>query len=80
MNVRESLHARPGTAPAVLAAGAQALQGDGETLVTPEERARMIAEAAYYLAERRGFEPGHELEDWLAAEARIELELRAAQD
>jgi hypothetical protein len=31
----------------------------------------MIAEAAYYLAERRGFEPGHELEDWLAAEGMI---------
>jgi hypothetical protein len=27
-----------------------------------------IAELAYYKAESRGFEPGHELEDWLAAE------------
>lgn len=32
---------------------------------------RMVAEAAYYRAEHRGFEPGHELEDWLAAEADI---------
>lgn len=31
----------------------------------------MIAESAYYLAERRGFAPGHELEDWLEAEAKI---------
>ena len=30
-----------------------------------------IAEAAYYLAERRGFEPGFELDDWLAAEAEV---------
>jgi hypothetical protein len=30
-----------------------------------------IATAAYYLAERRGFEPGHEAEDWLLAEAQI---------
>ena len=30
-----------------------------------------IAEAAYFLAHRRGFEPGHELEDWIAAEAQI---------
>lgn len=30
-----------------------------------------IAVAAYYRAERRGFAPGHELEDWLAAEAEI---------
>jgi hypothetical protein len=34
-------------------------------------RRAMIAEAAYYRAERRGFKPGHELEDWLAAEAEI---------
>jgi DUF2934 family protein len=32
----------------------------------------MIAEAAYYLAERRNFEPGHELEDWVAAESEIQ--------
>jgi hypothetical protein len=30
-----------------------------------------IAERAYYRAERRGFAPGHELEDWLAAEREI---------
>lgn len=33
----------------------------------PDRDAR-IAELAYYRAENRGFEPGHELEDWLAAE------------
>lgn len=27
-----------------------------------------IAKLAYYKAEYRGFEPGHELEDWLQAE------------
>jgi hypothetical protein len=31
----------------------------------------MIATAAYFHAERRGFEPGHELEDWLAAEQQV---------
>ena len=30
--------------------------------VEPEVREIMIAEAAYYIAERRGFEPGAELE------------------
>lgn len=35
-------------------------------------RHAMIAAAAYYLAERRGFQPGHELEDWLAAEDKIQ--------
>ena len=29
----------------------------------------MIAVAAYYRAELRGFEPGHELGDWFEAEA-----------
>ena len=28
----------------------------------------MIAEAAYYKAESRGFAPGYEMEDWLEAE------------
>lgn len=35
------------------------------------ERAAMIAQAAYFRAEHRGFEPGHELEDWLAAEIEV---------
>jgi hypothetical protein len=30
-----------------------------------------IAEAAYYKAQARGFEPGHEVEDWFAAEAEV---------
>ena len=37
-------------------------------------RADLIATAAYYLAERRGFVPGYELADWLAAEREIERE------
>ena len=32
---------------------------------TLEERIRL---AAYWRAEQRGFEPGHEIKDWLAAE------------
>ena len=30
-----------------------------------------IAECAYFKAEKRGFAPGYELEDWLAAEREI---------
>ena len=40
--------------------------------VQPPSEAQLqswIAEAAYYRAERRGFQPGFEIEDWLAAEA-----------
>ena len=31
----------------------------------------LIAERAYFKAEQRGFEPGHELEDWLEAEREL---------
>jgi hypothetical protein len=40
--------------------------------VTPEQRHFMIAEAAYYRAERRGFEGGYEWQDWMDAEAEID--------
>lgn len=45
--------------------------------VDPETKQLMIAEAAYYCAEKRGFAPGGELQDWLEAEARMEALLRA---
>jgi Protein of unknown function (DUF2934) len=32
------------------------------------QRHAQVAERAYYLAQQRDFEPGHELDDWLAAE------------
>lgn len=40
-------------------------------------RKPMVAEAAYYLAEKRGFAPGREFEDWLQAEDAIEALTRA---
>lgn len=36
------------------------------------DRAAMIATAAYYLAAERNFTPGHELDDWLEAERRVQ--------
>lgn len=44
----------------------------------PEQRQQLIAQAAYFIAERRGFAPGNELEDWLQAEAEIEACMKAA--
>lgn len=38
-------------------------------------REQMIAEAAYFRAERRGFEGGDPLTDWLEAEAEITARL-----
>jgi Protein of unknown function (DUF2934) len=46
--------------------------------VQPGSREEMIAEVAYYRAEKRGFEPGYELEDWLAAEQEIDALVKAA--
>lgn len=34
-----------------------------------EDKVSRIAVSAYYKAEARGYEPGHEIQDWLAAEA-----------
>ena len=52
-------------------------------VITPDMRRGMIAEAAYLRAERRGFAPGYENEDWLAAEAEVDrllsADLRAPQ-
>lgn len=49
------------------------------TRITVSEDARraMIAQAAYLRAERRGFAPGDEVEDWLEAEAEVDALLRA---
>lgn len=39
--------------------------------ITLAQRERMIAEAAYYRAEHRGFQGGDPQQDWLEAEAEI---------
>jgi Protein of unknown function (DUF2934) len=46
---------------------------------TMQERQAMIARAAYFRAEKRGFKNGHELEDWLAAEAEVDQQLADAR-
>jgi hypothetical protein len=46
--------------------------------VGPEQRAALIAEAAFFRAEKRGFAPGHEIEDWLAAESEVDAKLMHA--
>lgn len=43
--------------------------------VSPEQRYRMIAETAYFIAERRGFAAGSAVEDWLQAEAECDRRL-----
>jgi hypothetical protein len=40
-----------------------------------EDRGAAIAKLAYLKAARRGFAPGHELDDWLAAEEEVDQRL-----
>jgi hypothetical protein len=47
--------------------------------LTAEARHALIAEAAYLRAERRGFLPGYETDDWLAAEAEVDALLKVGQ-
>lgn len=42
--------------------------------VSPGQHNEMIAEAAYYRAEQRGFSDGDPITDWLWAEAEIDKE------
>ncbi len=62
---------------AATSAGTHAMNGDhrinGEHLIAIDEneRRRLIAEAAYYRAQRRGFTNGSPESDWLEAEAEI---------
>jgi hypothetical protein len=63
--------AKPKVAKAKVAKPKAPERNDAATSLTPAERLRMIEMAAFFRAERRGFAPGHEFEDWLAAEAEI---------
>ncbi len=51
----------------------------GSMTVSADVRRGMIAEAAYLRAERRGFAPGHEDEDWLAAEKEVDAQLASGR-
>lgn len=58
--------AAPRSKTSALASGGNAVQ------LSAEKRLRQVAEAAYFIAERRGFAPGHDVEDWLEAESEID--------
>ena len=44
---------------------------DTRVETSSEDTRRRIAEAAYFRAKERNFEPGHELDDWIAAEKEV---------
>ena len=52
--------------------GSPAVAAGPKTPITAEARWRMIAEAAYFKAQRRGFTGGDTKRDWAEAEAEID--------
>lgn len=63
---------------AVVTRKTKAAPSEGSPVLPLAERARLVAESAYYIAEARGFEPGNEQQDWLAAERQIDSTYRFA--
>jgi Protein of unknown function (DUF2934) len=49
------------------------------TSVDPDVRRQLVAAEAYFRAERRGFAAGNELDDWVAAEAAVDMRLQPTQ-
>jgi hypothetical protein len=66
-----------GAAMAVLESTQSAMSAS--TSVDPDVRRQLVAAEAYFRAERRGFAAGNELEDWVAAEAAVDLRLHPSQ-
>ena len=52
-----------------------ASSGNRRADMSPEDIYRLIQEAAYYKAKARGFAPGHEVQDWIEAEAEVRMRL-----
>jgi hypothetical protein len=49
------------------------------TSIDADVRRQLVAAEAYFLAERRGFAVGNELEDWVAAEVAVDSRLEKMQ-
>ncbi len=48
-------------------------------VTSKEQRLDMIAMAAYFIAEKHGFDPGHATQDWAEAEKQIDDMLMAKE-
>lgn len=51
--------------------GTSTMSGNARAELSPDELRKLVSEAAYYRAKQRGFTPGHEMEDWVQAEAEV---------
>jgi len=80
MNTRQTLAKKtirrgvdlPSPSPAIAEIKTVAAFSDGRSTYTRKE---LIVADAYYRAEKRGFVPGCELDDWLAAERAVDNRL-----
>ena len=51
----------------------------GAIRIDAATRRQLIAAEAYFIAERRGFEAGRELDDWIQAESIVDARLRESR-
>lgn len=69
------VHAEPASAltvaPQIKSASLTPLPFRRRELIPEGQRQEMIRKAAYFRAQARGFDPGHEVEDWLDAEQEV---------
>lgn len=71
MAAKKQRAAAPKKAPKSAKPATSPFNGNAEAEVSAEELRKLISEAAYFRAKQRGFTPGHELEDWIQAEAEV---------
>jgi hypothetical protein len=72
----ETVHAGPfieppGSLPEIISNARVTVEKRTGPRLTAEQHRELVQVTAYHLAERRGFEPGHESEDWATAEMMV---------
>jgi DUF2934 family protein len=44
----------------------------GRRTLSPDDRRELVRQTAYFLSERRGFDPSRDIENWLEAERQVD--------
>ncbi|MEO8019774.1 MAG: DUF2934 domain-containing protein [Pseudomonadota bacterium] len=70
-----AVRSRTGKRPRVTQPPSNSIVTRSSAYLEPEQRKAMIAESAYFRSAHREFEPGHEVDDWLASEVEIDAAL-----
>jgi hypothetical protein len=75
----ETDKSEPRAIPSTAQPGSRHGQVAGTPTITIDDEMhhRMVEEAAYFMAEHRGFCEGFELDDWLAAESEVNQKLES---